>query len=275
MIEVSFFTIWTDMNNGERAELQFIATLGIFNQNKINFKNGSSNIFIQKIEVPIANGLRLIQPYNKKITPHDIYQLSDFELTRFCNEHGISKSGPYSKADIFINGKGYSLKYTSAMPPALINHTRRSGWEFAAKQKGVNLNQLDLIIDDYWSKRNTGLIGEDVANTDPNSPFANHFSTLMPFLEYFIFEGTGSRLSVHPASEVIEFSDPCQLTTWDLLNRNNLIKNIWPRLVFSMRSGKGMPSDMNRITEREKSSVLIWARQMQGSLKGALHVRIR
>jgi hypothetical protein len=263
------------MNNGERAELKFIATLGIYNQNKINFKNNSNNISIQKIEVPISSGLRVINPYTQKVTPQDISNFTDNDLSNFCHHHGISKSGPYSKADVFINSKGYSLKYTSAMPPALINHTRRTGWEFAGKHKGVNLNKLDLIIDEYWNKRSSGLIGEDVVNTDPNSPFAANYSTLLPFLEYFIFEGTGSRLSIHPASEVIEFSNPCQISTWDLLNTNNLIQTIWPRLVFSMRSGKGMPLDINAVSSIEKSSILKWARQMQGSLKGALHVRIK
>lgn len=263
------------MNNGERAELKFIASLGIYNKNIIKFKNSLTNFKINKIEVPFGNGLRVINPYNNKITIQDINNFSDSNLDIFCRNNGISKSGPFSKADIFINGKGYSLKYTSAMPPALINHTRRSGWEFAAKHKGVNLNALDLIIDEYWQKRSAGIIGEDVSNTDPNSPFANHFATLLPFLEYFIFEGTGSRLSIHPAEEVIEFSDPCNHNTWDLLNKNNLIKNIWPRLVFSMRSGKGMPADMDSISSIEKSSILIWAKQMHGNLKGALHVRIR
>ncbi len=263
------------MNNGERAELKFKATLGIYNQSFIQFKNNSSSIKINKIEVPVGIGLRVINPYSQKITAQDINNFSDSNLERFCQNNGILKSGPFSKADIFINGKGYSLKYTSAMPPALINHTRRSGWEFAAKNKGINLNQLDLIIADYWKKRRSGLIGEDIANSNSKSPFSNHFSTLFPFLEYFIFEGTGSRLSTHPASEVIEFSDPCILSSWNLLDKKNLIKNIWPRLVFSMRSGKGMPTDINSVSSAEKASILVWAQQMQGNLKGALHVRIK
>jgi hypothetical protein len=263
------------MNNGERAELKFKATLGIYNQSIVKFKNNPNNFKINKIEVPYGNGLRLINPYNENITAQYIDNLSDSNLEIFCQNNGILKSGPFSKADIFINGKGYSLKYTSAMPPALINHTRRSGWEFAAKHKGINLDKLDSIVADYWQKRTSGIIGEDIPNSDPNSPFRSHFTTLFPFLEYFIFEGTGSRLSIHPASEVIEFSDPCNLNTWDLLDRNNLIKNIWPRLVFSMRSGKGMPTDINAVNAAEKSSILVWAKNMQGNLKGALHVRIK
>lgn len=275
MVEISNLATRASMNNGERAELKFKATLGIYNQSLIKLKNNINSIQISKIEVPVGGGLRLINPYTQKITAQDINNFSDSNLEDFCRSNGILKSGPFSKSDIFINGKGYSLKYTSAMPPALINHTRRSGWEFAANVKGVNLIGLDSLIADYWKKRASGLIGEDVANSDLNSPFKNHFSILLPFLEYFIFEGTGSRLSMHPASEVIEFSDPCIYSTWDILDKNNLIKNIWPRLVFSMRSGKGMPADINSVGSAEKASILIWARQMQGSLKGALHVRIK
>ncbi len=263
------------MNEGERAELKFIATLGCYYSKQISFKNSKKTTVISKLETPIGQQLQPITPYSSSITPQLIQQLSDANLENFCRAHKISKSGPFSKADIFINGIGYSLKYTSAMPPALINHTRRTGWEYAAHQKNVSMSDLDKLVADYWNKRLAGTIGEDIANSDSKSPFGPHFKTLLPFLEYFTFEGTGSRVSYHPASEVIEFSDPCDLKTWDLLNRSQLLQNLWPRLIFSMRSGKGMPSNINSVSQTEKSSIMIWAKTMQGSLKGALHVRIK
>ena len=263
------------MNEGERAELKFIATLGCYVSKQIKFKNSLNNLLISKLETPTGQLLNKVLPYKSNITPQFIKQLDDVGLGNFCSAHNITKSGTFSKADIFINGTGYSLKYTNAMPPALINHTRRTGWEFAALQKGVSMNNLDKLVSDYWSKRLSGTITEDIANSDPRSPFAAHFNIFLPFLEYFIFEGTGSRVSYHPASEVIELSDPCDIQTWDLLNRSQLLQNLWPRLIFSMRSGKGMPSDINSVSQAEKSSIMVWAQKMQGSLKGALHVRIR
>jgi hypothetical protein len=262
------------MNEGEKAELKFIATLSCYASKQIKFRHSPNTLVISKLETPAGQQLKTIAPYKSNIMPKFIRQLDDAALVNFCSTHNISKSGPFSKADIFINSIGYSLKYTSAMPPALINHTRRTGWEFAALQKGVSMSNLDKLVADYWNKRLTGAIGEDIANSNPRSPFAAHFNTLLPFLEYFTFEGTGSRVSYHPASEVIEFSDPCDIQTWDLLNRSQLLQNLWPRFIFSMRSGKGMPSDMNSVSQTEKNSIMIWAQKMQGSLKGALHVRI-
>lgn len=263
------------MNKGERAELKFIATLGCYSSQKIKFKNSQNPLLISKLETPDGHQAQKILPYNSSITPAFIKQLNDIDLRNFCDAHNIKKAGPFSKADVIINNVGYSLKYTNAMPPALINHTRRTGWEFAAQQKGVSIIHLDKLVADYWNKRLSGTIGEDIANSDPRSPFAPHFNLLAPFLEYFTFEGTGSRVSNHPASNVIEFSDPCEIQTWDLLNRSQILQFFWPRLVFSMRSGRGMPADINLVSQVEKNSIMVWAQVMQGSLKGALHVRIR
>ena len=119
------------MNEGERAELKFIATLGCYISKQVKFKKSNSTFVISKLETPTGQQLQVIAPYTSNITPQFIRELDDADLVNFCSTHRISKSGPFSKADIFINGVGYSLKYSSAMPPALINHTRRTGWEFA------------------------------------------------------------------------------------------------------------------------------------------------
>jgi hypothetical protein len=263
------------MNEGERAELKFIATLGCYNSKKITFKNSQNALLVSALEMPTGRQLKKIPHYQSKFTPQFIHRLNDSDLESFCSAHNISKSGAFSKADIFINGIGYSIKYTNAMPPALINHTRRTGWEYAASKKGVSISGLDKLVADYWNKRLSGAIGEDIANSDARSPFAGHFNVLMPFLEYFAFEGTGTRVSNHPASEVIEFSDPCDSRTWDLLNKSQLLQNLWPRFIFSMRSGKGMPVNINSVNQYEKTSIMVWAKLIQGKLKGALHVRIK
>jgi len=263
------------MNEGERAELKFIATLGCYMSKKMILKNYPASLLVNTLEMPTGKHLKKILQYQSNVTPQYINQLNDSDLENFCKVHNINKSGAFSKADIFINGIGYSIKYTNAMPPALINHTRRTGWEYAASIKGVSMAGIDKLIANYWRKRLSGEIGEDIANSDPRSPFADHFNVLMPFLEYFTFEGTGTRVSNHPASEVIEFSDPCDIRSWDLLNKSQVLQNLWPRLFFSMRSGKGMPTNINSVRQNEKTSIMVWAKLIQGKLKGALHVRIK
>jgi hypothetical protein len=262
------------MNQGEIAELKFISTICL-NINKRIAIGDNNTIEIKKIQIPSSNGLKNILPISSSYTASDISKLNESDLKKFCENYGISKSGPFSKSDIYINDIGYSLKYSSAAPAALVNHTRRTGWQFVAKHKGVDITLLDGVISDYWSKRLGGEIGEDISNSDTRSPFRKHFKILLPYLEYFIFEGTGSRLSTHPASRVIEFSNPCNPLTWSILSQSQLIEDIWPRLIFSLRSGKGMPADISTLSPTDRESVSMWSRKLSGNLKGALHVRIR
>ena len=261
------------MNAGEVAELKFIATLCCYISKPIIFGSGQ-NLFIKQIQLPSGHTLCSPKIFHPNITPALISSFSESQLSTFCLTNGIVKAGPFSKADVYINGIGYSVKYSNASPPALVNHTPRNGWEFVAKNKGVSIAHLDTLIADYWQKRLNGTISEDVPNTHLSSPFSSNINILLPYLEYFIFEGTGSRLSKHPASEVIEFSNPCNFSTWKLLNKTQLVQNIWPRLVFSIRE-KGMPTNTNSLPQLKKNSVMLWAKNYQGSLKGSLHVRIK
>lgn len=266
------------MNGGEIAEKKFIATLGCLRGQRLQLLPAQSPpITIKTLETPYRQSLRPLGVFPASTTPQVIEQLTESQLVAFCKNHSIGKAGPFSKSDVFINGVGYSLKYTNSSPPALINHTRRTGWEFAAQHTGASIAQLDSLISDYWRLRLTGIISEDTANSDPNSPFSKHFNTLLPFLEFFAFDGTATKLSYHPANEVIEFSDPCDITTWRLLNKAQLIASLWPRLVFSIRSKKGMPSArmFSSMSAQEKASVMRWSHQVNGELKGALHVRIK
>jgi hypothetical protein len=261
------------MNQGEIAELKFIATLCCYISNSMKFKSGQL-VSINEVGIPCGSSIKVLSSLQNNVTPATIKSLNEVDLLKLCLKNGITKASNFSKADVYINRIGYSLKYTNASPSAIVNHTRRTGWEFVARKKGISILPLDILINDYWQKRQSNLIGEDISNSDPLSPFASNLNILLPYLEYFIFEGTGTRLSNHPASEVIQFSDPCNFSTWDLLNKNQLVQNLWTRLVFSMRSGKGMV-DINTLPQKEAQSVMLWAKNFQGSLKGALHVRVR
>lgn len=266
------------MNKGERAELMFIATLGCFRGKSIKlWANSSQLILISKIETPVNNStaLQIVGQYPSAVTPQSISQMTDAQLMAFCQSVNITKAGRYSKSDVYIDGIGYSIKFMGGSSPTIINHTNRLGWEFAAAQSNVHITHLDNLIDDYWVKRLAGVIKEDVANTDPNSPFANHFSIVEPYLNYFCFDGSGAMRSNHPADKVVELWNACDHTTWNMYDRTNYVSSVWSKLRFSVRSKKGMPTDINAVSALDKASILRWSKNHQNALRGALHVRIK
>ena len=265
------------MNKGERAELKFIATLGCRIGQPIQFANTQNGFIVNKVEIPI-NGTQFkvaLSKFPLHITPSVIAAMSDVQLKIFCQTAGIVKAGLFSKSDVYINGKGYSIKSYDGSPPAIVNHTNRIGWEFVAQQIGTSLIPLDNLVIDYWFKRINGVIKEDVLNSNINSPFSSHFSMLEPFLNYFCFDGSGSRTSNHPADYMVEFSDPCNLNTCSIYDRRNYLSHHWSNLCFSIRSKKGMPSNMNALNPVNKASIMTWSKNFQGSLRGALHVRVK
>jgi hypothetical protein len=202
--------------------------------------------------------------------------LSDVQLETIAFSIGCGKAPAGAKADIEINGEGVSLKSLQAAPPALVNHTARPGFEFACQNAGVSIDTLDNIIEDYWDKRMSGVITEDTRTTDLNCPFFQYREYLEPILEYFLFDGTGSKLSIAPAKYLIEFLDPCNESSYKKLNRQDTVAKIWPKLIFSLRAKKGMPSnyDINTYTGKGAASIARWVRYHSNDYRGALHIRI-
>lgn len=189
------------------------------------------------------------------------------ELGSVC---GIKKAGTRDKADVFINGKGFSVKSLQASPPALVNHTPRKGWCRIADELGIDISSLDQLVDEYWEKRERGIITEDVRNENPQSPFRNHKEILRPYLEYFLFKGTGSGDSKNPAEGMLEFHDPLNVNTWSF-TKDGYLDKVWPNLIFSIRN-KGMSPDYPNCAY--SSVIKKWTRFFDGSYKGSLHVRI-
>jgi len=201
--------------------------------------------------------------------------LDDESLTHLCHSIGIRKGSTFDKSDVYINGSGYSLKSLSAAPPALVNHTRRDGFEFACTNVGMDIARLDTIVDRYWESRLSGRIKEDVPNAHPFSPFSGEQETLSPILQYFLFTGTGSRVSEHPAEFILEYRNPLDAITWRKIDPDTAIDELWPYLFFSIRAKKGMPSNYNPDTYRGENaeSIMRWTRFTSGDYRGALHVR--
>jgi len=209
--------------------------------------------------------------------PAYLKTLSTTQIKKIALQHGFFKSPGRFKADIMINGKGVSLKSGRGAPPAIVNHTTRHGWEQACRYMNVSIAPLDEAIDGYWLRRLAGQIKEDVANDHPDSPFKDRQHLLAPLLEYFLYYGSGSGESKVKASKVIKFDDPIDISTWSVLKPVDVINRLWDRLVFSLRSKKGMPSNYPKMkpTESEKkSSIARWTKYWQGQHRGALHVRV-
>jgi len=218
-------------------------------------------------EIPSDISLRDIETSYRFSTPLD--------LGRVLNYTRIAKAPTDLKSDVYINGKGYSVKSFSSAPPAIVNHTARPGFETACKHMNMNIAVLDKLVEEYWMLRSAGKIREDVKNKDPLSPFRNARQVFEPLLHYFLFLGTGQGLSAYPADFILDYIEPVSPYTWKVLSPHNVLDAIWHRLVFSIRAKKGMPSNYPNISDMsKKNSIEKWTRQFQGEYRGALHIRV-
>ncbi len=205
-----------------------------------------------------------------------LLKYSDQDLKQFANSLGINKAGILMKADTMINKKAVSIKSNKKAPPALVNHTTRPGFEFAASHSGGDIDALDQIINEYWVMRKSSFIGEDVKNSSKDSPFAGNKLILNPFLNFFLFKGTGSRLSKIPAEIILSVTDPFDMATWSIYDETNAVNVYWEKLVFSVRAKKGMPAGYPVLSAKMmpyKSSIEKWTEYIDGDYRGALHIR--
>ena len=250
------------MNSGERSE--YIAKLRLtFSRDQNEFLAGKE---LQSVGFNVNEYDFPYKTFDEQI----FKDMSDDELKSFAKKCGIKKSPGRAKADVFINGEGVSLKSLDSSPPALVNHTTRPGFEFACQCTGTNIFLLDEIIDDYWKKRLDGRIGEDTKISDDLCPFAPYKNYLRPLIEYFLFCGTGKKISPFPAEYLMEIADPMNISTYNKLEKEEAFESVWHKLIFSVRS-KGMPKNYNPNTH---ASIARWTRFVNGKYKGALHIRV-
>jgi len=189
----------------------------------------------------------------------------------------IMKAPTGAKRDVSINGKGYSLKSTAR--PAIVNHTSREKWIRVCNTVGVEITMLDEMVSEYWRLRTDRKIGEDVATSNHHCPFGNtaeRLSYLKALINYFLFDGTGSKDSSYPADYILEFDHPLAVTTWKILDRDSAFKSMWPRMIFSVRSKRGMPTNYSKMRDVKKKALMApWVRFIDGDYRGALHIRVK
>lgn len=201
----------------------------------------------------------------------DLSQLTDFQIEKLAKRLGAFKAPTGSKADVYLNGLGISVKSHRGANPAFLNHTHRAGLLKVCKRVGSDIKQLDKIIKEYWKKRNAGIIGEDVKNSDPNSPFRKHLTYLKPILNYFLFKGSAQKDSDSPADFILDFTDPLNEKGWKF-SKEDYIEDNWDFFVFSLRS-KGIPDTFPNC--KDAKLIETWVQLSNGKLKGTLHGRVR
>lgn len=257
-------------NVGELDELLAILTLIFHKSSRKSILGFPSVTSVQTPEGQECKDWQL-GPQN----PGFLKALSMSKIKKIALQHGFHKSQGQFKADILLNGEGISLKSKRGEAAAIVNTTKRNGWEQACGYMNVNIAPLDEAIDAYWVKTFAGKIKEDIANYHQESPFKDRQHLLAPMLEYFLFYGSGSGESKVKASKIAEFDDPTDISTWSILMPADAVHKIWDRLVFSIRS-KGMPENFPQMKPQDahkKVSIERWTRHWQGKYRGALHVR--
>lgn len=261
------------INSGEVNELLVKLNLVKLRDEHREIKLYNGSEYIKSVGFKGTEYLSLPQNVNLTSIAIQANSGNPVPLEMLANAVGIIKAGVYDKADVYINNIGYSVKSLQGAPPALVNHTARDGWERACLYVKENIQELDQIIAEYWDKRCKGIINEDVRNNSPESPFRNHKSYLIKVLNYFLFIGSGSKLSPSPAEYILEFDDPLNIDTWSIY-KDEYLDRFWDKLIFSLRSNKGMGNYPNIKNPIKKLSMSKWTVLFDGAYKGALHVRV-
>ena len=202
----------------------------------------------------------------------DLHSIADEDLKKLCKKLGIEKSSPFSKADIRINNKYISIKSLSAAPPSIVNHTSRVGFKRIADQLKINISIIDKHINDYWNLRLAGKITEDCSNNNINSPFVNFKEDWRPYLEYFLFVGSGKGDSNFPAEYLLSINKFNDQSSWEFFNKKECVDYLWDGLKFCMRGGKGM----DKYNDPYFKTVMDpWTRFSSNKSRGALTIRYK
>ena len=205
----------------------------------------------------------------------NLRSLNDAEIEALAKSVGAGKAKGSYKADVNINGQGYSVKSHRSAPPAIVNHTPRWGWKRICDQLNVSIEPLDKMVNEYFELRQQGIIKEDIWNNDPNSPFANNKEYLRPILNYFLFTGTGEKDSKFPAKFVLDCGDPYDVSTWKIHDEKDYLDKYWDEMKFSMREKGFEAYPYKRKCDLWKTPISQpWAKKFYGVYKGSLHVRV-
>lgn len=189
-----------------------------------------------------------------------------------------------SKVNIEINGNKYGIRCFDHTERPLINHSTRDKFEKLCKRACVPIEELDDAVDFYWQCREAGLFNEDCIYTTPLNPFIEKKDVLRKLLTYIAFhsyditkEYDDPHFELETLDGYIDYRNPIDENTWDVLDENTFFDKVWTHLRFSFRADRGMPS--NGTIAPTDESIKKWTREWTNRkgekvYKGALHIRI-
>ena len=273
-------------NKGEKDEILCVQTLLALQQSK------RFDILVSIFGSDAKDGIVLLSPHNKKPIKELGY---------------VKKAGKFDKADIiieFVSNKKHihlSIKSTSGAPPATFNHTNRSAYVFQYGYLKNDLHHLDHLVR-RMNNQKCGFGGFEEfkkgTGEDQNIKNIQFITTsvkkaLLKLLVYSAFIGTGSRESKTPADCILIVHGD-DTSNWEFIpgftdqQKMQYAENIYPKIVLSLRSKKGMPKKPEKPAKETRSYTKSlekynktmslcqeWIyRTHDGKLKGALHIRI-
>ena len=189
-----------------------------------------------------------------------------------------------SKVNIEINSNKYGIRCFDHTERPLINHSTRDKFEKLCRKAGVTIDELDDAVDFYWQCREAGLFNEDCIYTTPLNPFLEKKDVLRALLTYIAFhsyditkEYDDPDFELEILDGYIDYKNPIDENTWDVLDENTFFDKVWTHLRFSFRADRGMPR--NGTIAPTNESIKKWTREWTNRngekvFKGALHIRI-
>ncbi len=233
------------------------------------------------VELPTLKQLKGIDL--AKIPIDDINKLSDLAGYNFtCRVEGRNRI--FSKVNIEINGLKYGIRCFDHTERPLINHSTREKYQKLCNKAGVDIKDLDDAVDFYWECREAGIFNEDCIYTSPLNPFLDIKETLRKLLTYIAFnvydlqkDENDPSFEIEKLDGYIDYTNPCDENTWDVLDEDHFFDKVWTHLRFSFRADRGMPNHGR--TMPIDDSIAKWTRKWTNRkgetvYKGALHIRI-
>lgn len=236
------------------------------------------------VAVPIGEKTEIVRSVGTRTEEYDNLSfvlkwdtLLPEELISVCASVKATKANLFDKADVYINGIGVSVKSERGGNPSLINHTTREKILRVMQSIKQPILPLDILVDKYWNFRLANRINEDTCISDTICPFGSpedkaSLTILKPLLNYFAFDGTGTRDSESPALFILSLDSPTNISSWHYYSKDNFVDCVWTRLVFSIRA-KTTPQFIDAGI-KDHQLMLPWVREVGTTMKGALSVRI-
>ena len=253
---------WNEVNNsykkyniGELDEIKLVNNLFKMNEEK------KYDMLSNCLNYEASDGIEIINVTNQN---------------KYNFENEINKTPSSYKADVGIRMKKTnniyyaSIKSKSGANYAILNHTHRMAKVFQIGDLNRHLHNIDILINEYITKRSENIINEDVKLLQLESlQNINVKNSIIEVLRYFIFTGTGKGNSKQPANSILIYNNgniDFKIYNTEFEQRQ-YVSNILSNCIISLRS-KGMPKNVN---ENHKPWIF---NDINNKQKGCLHIRV-